>query len=69
MRLSLITLFAAATLSGCGFSLADRSISGAAIGAAGTALIGGHVVTGAAVGAAVGALTNAETIDLGDPLF
>lgn len=69
MRYTLLTLMATTLLSGCGFSLADRSISGAAIGAAGTALIGGHVVTGAAVGAAVGALTNSETIDLGDPLF
>ena len=65
----------AVLLAGCGESVSDRTISGAGVGAAagtvGAAVVGGSLVTGAAVGAAAGAVTGAVTdaddINLGTP--
>ncbi len=62
-------------VAGCGDSVANRTVSGAGIGAAGGAAAGalaGDPVTGAAIGAAGGALTGALTdeddINLGKPV-
>jgi osmotically inducible lipoprotein OsmB len=60
---------------GCGSSTGDRALGGGLIGAtagaAGTALFGGHILAGTAIGAGVGALTGAvtdkDTINLGEP--
>lgn len=62
-------------LSACGSSTGDRSLSGAAIGAAAGTAIGAvtglTIVEGALIGAGVGGLTGAltddDTIDLGKP--
>lgn len=64
---TIITL--ALCLSACGASESDRAISGAGIGAAGSAILGANPVTGAAIGAAAGALTDEEDIDLGKPFW
>ncbi len=52
-------------LAACGSTQGERALSGGAIGAGvgavGTAIVGGSVVTGAAVGAAAGAVTGAVT--------
>jgi hypothetical protein len=64
-------------LAGCGTSPEERGITGAglgaATGAAGSAIAGGDAGTGALIGGvaggAAGALTEEETIDLGDPLW
>lgn len=60
----------AAVLAGCGAAEKDRAMSGAAIGA-GTGVILGPVgvITGGAIGAATGALTEADDINLGKPLW
>jgi hypothetical protein len=66
-----------AALGACGYSTSDRAISGGALGAgagaATGALVGGGVAEGAliggAVGAAAGALTEADDINLGDPVW
>ena len=68
-------LAAALALSACGSTTGDRALSGAGIGAAtGTALgavTGLGIVEGALIGAGAGGLTGAltdeDTIDLGDP--
>lgn len=60
---------------GCGSSTGDRALGGGLIGAtagaAGTALFGGHILAGTAIGAAAGALagavTDKDTINLGEP--
>jgi len=66
----------ALTLSGCGHTVPERTLSGAGIGAAAGAVIGafaGAPATGAAVGAAVGgatgALTRPSQVDLGKPIW
>ncbi len=52
-------------LAACGSTQGERAVSGGAIGAGvgavGTAIVGGSVLTGAAVGAAAGAVTGAVT--------
>lgn len=52
-------------LAACGSTQGERALSGGAIGAGvgavGTAIVGGSVVTGAAVGAAAGAVAGAVT--------
>lgn len=66
----------AGSLSACGSSLGDRTLSGAGIGAAAGA-IGGALVgapaTGAAIGAAVGgaagAVTQKKDVNLGKPIW
>ena len=69
MRLSLFAALAALSLSACGSSLSDRTLSGGTLGAIGSALIGGDPIVGAAVGIGVGALTNSSQIDLGEPMW
>ncbi|HEX7007979.1 MAG TPA: hypothetical protein VF274_12620 [Alphaproteobacteria bacterium] len=79
MRKLSIVLVTAATLAlgACGTSQMDRGLSGAAIGAgtgaAASAItggdIGGGALLGGAAGAAIGLLTDAGTLDLGEPLW
>jgi osmotically inducible lipoprotein OsmB len=78
MRAPLLVLgFAAALLAaGCGTNQGDRAASGALIGAAGGAIIGGatgNAGAGAAIGAVGGAVVGAATdpcdLDLGDPFW
>ncbi len=78
MRRSLISAgVLAAALSACGYSTADRAISGGAIGAgtgaAGAAITGydplAGAVIGGALGAAAGGLTDPDDIDLGRPIW
>lgn len=65
------------TLAACGTSTTDRAISGAGIGAglgaAGAAVADGNVgraaLIGGAVGAAAGAVTDADTVYLGRPVW
>ena len=64
-------------LAACGTSTTDRAISGAGIGAglgaAGAAIGDGNVgraaLIGGAVGAAAGAVTDADTVYLGRPVW
>lgn len=64
-------------MAACGSTQSDRALSGAAIGAgvgaAGSAVTGGHpvggAVIGAGVGAAAGAMTDEEDVDLGKPVW
>jgi osmotically inducible lipoprotein OsmB len=75
------TLFGAAvlalSLSACGSTQGDRTLSGvgigAGIGAVGAAVTGGRVGTGAGVGAVaggvVGATTTKDDINLGKPVW
>lgn len=64
------------SLSACGYSTADRTLSGAGLGAAGGAALGaiaGSPGTGAIIGgvggAAIGALTDPRDVQLGRPLW
>ena len=74
---ALSALVLAAALAGCGYSTTDRALSGGALGAgagaATGALIGGGAVEGAVVGGALGAgagaLTDADDVNLGDPVW
>lgn len=76
MRKTMTALAALAplALAACGSTPTERGISGGAIGAgvgaAGSAVTGGSAGTGAliggAAGAAAGALTDEDTVDLGD---
>ena len=63
--LPVLLLTAAISLSACGNTQGERALSGAGIGAAtgavGTALVGGHVIAGTAIGAGVGAIAGAVT--------
>lgn len=69
--------FAAVAATACGTSSGERALSGggigAAAGAAGAALTGGSVgagaVIGGAAGAAAGALTDADDVYLGEPVW
>jgi len=65
-----------ALLGACGSSTGDRALSGAGIGAATGATVGAltgglsvgtGALIGAGLGAGAGALTDEDTIDLGDP--
>lgn len=64
-------------LAGCGERYADRTLSGAGIGAAagtvGTVIGGGNPVTGAiiggVVGGAAGALLPSKSVNLGKPIW
>jgi len=69
MRLSVFAVICALGLSACGSSLSDRTLSGGALGAVGSALIGGDALVGAAAGVTVGALTNSSQVDLGEPMW
>jgi len=74
MRISagILVCVAALSLAACSSNPATRALEGggigAAVGAVGTAIVGGPVLAGAAVGAAAGAvvgvLTNESQIDL-----
>jgi osmotically inducible lipoprotein OsmB len=76
-HISLAALGLVAALGACGYSTADRALSGGALGAgtgaAGAAITGYDPLAGAAIGgaigAAVGGLTDARDIDLGDPIW
>lgn len=61
---------ALATLGGCGTTFADRTLSGAMIGA-GTGVVVGPVGVGAGavVGGVVGAVTPPEEVNLGKPVW
>jgi hypothetical protein len=69
---SFLLCVAALSLAACSANRSTRAVEGAGIGAAvgavGTAIIGGPVIAGAAVGAVVGgatgALTSEDQIDL-----
>ena len=65
-----MALIAAALLAGCGTTPGDRTLSGAGIGA-GIGLLAGPpgVLVGAAIGGAGGAVTDAEDVYLGDPVW
>lgn len=74
MAASVLVGVAALSLAACSSDRGTRALEGAglggALGAVGTAVVGGSVVTGAAVGAAAGAVVGAVTdegqIDLND---
>ncbi|MCC6839453.1 MAG: hypothetical protein IT230_04770 [Flavobacteriales bacterium] len=80
MKTSVKLLSAAALvafLGACGNSTAERGVTGAGIGAGTGALVGAvsgmsigtGALIGAGVGAAVGALTDKDTLNLGDPVW
>ena len=60
---------AALLLAGCGEGFADRTLSGAALGAGTTAILGPGAIVGALVGGAVGAVTNENELQLGQPVW
>ncbi len=72
-----LLLVVALPLAACGTTPEDRAISGAGIGAAGGAIVGAvtgisvaaGAVLGAAAGGAIGALTDTDTVDLGEPIW
>ena len=72
-----VLALAALAVAACGNTTGERAVTGggigAATGAAGAAITGGSVgggaVLGGAIGAAAGALTDADDIDLGDPVW
>lgn len=74
---SLLAFGLVAGLAACGTNVADRAVTGGAIGAAaggaGAAILDGDVtsgvIIGGLVGAATGAATDARDIDLGDPIY
>lgn len=54
----------------CGTTTSQRGLSGAGLGAAFGAIGGGvGVLAGAAIGASIGILTDADTINLGKPIW
>jgi osmotically inducible lipoprotein OsmB len=77
MATSLVLASLAFSLSGCGYSPGDRAASGGLIGAGGGAAIaaiaGANPLVGAAIGAGVGAIggavTNGNTVNLGQPIW
>ncbi len=58
-------------LAACGTAEQDRALSGAGMGAAGGALVGGPVgaLAGAGIGAAGGAVTEPSDVQLGEPVW
>jgi len=70
MRKALIVVLATTALAGCGTTMGDRGLSGAAVGA-GIGVIGGPpgVVVGGLVGAGVGMISSPRQIDLGRPFW
>ena len=72
-----IGLLMGALVTGCGTTPQDRVLGGASLGAGAGALLGAvtglTVIEGAAIGAAAGALsgalTDAERVNLGDPVW
>lgn len=66
-KISLV--MAALLLAGCGEGFADRALSGAALGAGTTAILGPGAIVGALVGGTVGAVTNEDELLLGRPIW
>jgi osmotically inducible lipoprotein OsmB len=74
---SLMLVSLAFALAGCGYNQGDRAASGGLIGAGGGAAIaaiaGANPLVGAAIGAGAGALggalTNPNTVNLGQPIW
>lgn len=72
-----MTVCSAFLLSACGQSVGDRGLSGAGIGAGAGAIVGAvtglsileGVALGAVAGGLAGALTDADLINLGDPIW
>lgn len=70
----ILIIGACLVLTGCGYNPGERAVSGGAIGAGTGAIIGagtgGSAATGALIGGAIGAIggavTNPDTINLGD---
>ncbi len=64
---SIVLTVAALSLAACSSNPGTRALEGggigAAVGAVGTAIVGGPVLVGAAVGAAAGAVTGALTTE------
>ena len=61
---------ALAALGGCGTTFADRTLSGAAIGAGTGAVVGPvGIGAGAVVGGVVGAVTPKKNVNLGRPIW
>lgn len=79
MHRSIAALFVCLTLtvSACGSSTSDRTISGAGIGAAAGTIVGAvtglsllqGALIGAAAGGLTGALTSDDVVNLGDPIW
>lgn len=69
IRMILVNLAAVLALAGCGEGFADRTLSGAAVGAGATAFLGPGAVVGAIVGGTIGAVTNEDEVRLGDPVW
>ncbi|MBT8460442.1 MAG: hypothetical protein KJN60_12300 [Boseongicola sp.] len=55
-KITLAAIAATFTLAACGDTDLERGVSGAAIGAVTAEVLGGNVVTGAAIGGAAGVL-------------
>lgn len=54
----------------CGTTTGDRGLSGAALGAGFGAIGGGvGVLAGALIGGGIGVLTDADTVNLGKPIW
>jgi osmotically inducible lipoprotein OsmB len=72
-----ILAIAALALAGCGTTVGDRGLSGAAIGAGagavGAAILGGPIaavaLVGAGAGGLIGAATSPSAVDLGPPVW
>ena len=73
-----VCLIALLGLAGCGSSVGDRALTGAAIGAGSGAFFGwvlpgiGPAIgaaIGAGVGGAAGALTTQDQLDIGEPIY
>jgi peptidoglycan hydrolase-like protein with peptidoglycan-binding domain len=75
--LSIVLVFGMLVAGGCGTDTGDRVASGAGIGAGAGAVVGAvtgltileGVLIGAAAGGLVGGLTEADVINLGDPIW
>ena len=64
-----LMVLTALVLAGCGEDFADRALSGAAVGAGTTAILGPGIVAGAIVGGAVRAMTIEDELLLGQPIW
>ena len=77
MRIIAAIVASSLVLASCGSSTTDRAFSGAGIGAAAGTIVGAvtgltllqGVVLGAVAGGLFGGMTNASTINLGDPVW
>ena len=77
MLRNVIVLTLVAGLAACGTNRVDRAVTGGAIGATAGALgaavtgrdVASGVIVGGAIGAAAGGLTDAEDVNLGEPVY